>query len=94
VRLQVNARTVLAVIPAAKLDEDEAFHDQAGTDSRIVLVRVAEGAGDVGSVYAFRLRDHHRSPNGLPAIVFADKNKDVAAGVVEAFTPHLILDLK
>ena len=45
------------------------------------------------SVYAIRLGDNHRSPNGLPLPIFLNKYKEVAARVLEALASHFVIDI-
>src|ERR1041384_5622143 len=45
------------------------------------------------SIHAFGLRDDHRPPYCLPSTILANKNKQVAASVVEALASHFVSNL-
>src|ERR1041384_1008941 len=45
------------------------------------------------SIHAFGLRDDHRPPYCLPSTILANKNKQVAASVVEALHSHFVSNL-
>lgn len=61
------------------------------TVSNLSLVVSNLNLVNIASIHALGLRDYHCSPYCLPPGILSNKNKQVAAGVLETLASHLVI---